>query len=210
MRDEKVKVLHAMHAADGDGRAAPVVRGQYDGYRQEPNVPPASRTETYVALELLHRQLAVGGRAVLPADRQAAAAADDRDCRAVQARRRSRCSARRRSRARTRTVLSAADPAGGIHLPVVRREGTGSARTARDGEHGLQLRATLQGRADAPGTRRCSSTRWPETRRSSIAWTWSRPGGRSCSRFSTPGRRISGRRFPTYGQAPGDPRKRIC
>ena len=30
-----------------------VVRGQYDGYRQEANVAPDSRTETFVAMRLI-------------------------------------------------------------------------------------------------------------------------------------------------------------
>jgi glucose-6-phosphate 1-dehydrogenase len=61
LRDEKVKVLRAMgtHPADP---ATEVVRGQYgpgwvaaqpvQGYRQEPDVDPASETETFVAARL--------------------------------------------------------------------------------------------------------------------------------------------------------------
>jgi glucose-6-phosphate 1-dehydrogenase len=52
LRDEKVKVLRAIRSVD----AHAVVRGQYDGYRDEPGVAPASDVETFVALEL-----AVGG-----------------------------------------------------------------------------------------------------------------------------------------------------
>ena len=48
LRDEKVKVLRAMRPVD----PARVVRGQYDGYRSEPGVDPASEVETYVALAL--------------------------------------------------------------------------------------------------------------------------------------------------------------
>lgn len=47
-RDEKVKVLRATQALDP--RA--VVRGQYEGYRDEPGVAPDSDVETFVALEL--------------------------------------------------------------------------------------------------------------------------------------------------------------
>jgi glucose-6-phosphate 1-dehydrogenase len=56
VRSEKAKVLQAIHAIEPDA----AVRGQYSagavqghdvpGYRQEPNVAPDSRTETYVAL----------------------------------------------------------------------------------------------------------------------------------------------------------------
>jgi glucose-6-phosphate 1-dehydrogenase len=48
LRDEQVKVLKAMPAAD------PVrfVRGQYDGYQNEPGVAPRSTTETFAAVQL--------------------------------------------------------------------------------------------------------------------------------------------------------------
>ena len=45
LRDEKVKVFRAMRSLD----AASVVRGQYEGYRQERGVAPDSTVETYVA-----------------------------------------------------------------------------------------------------------------------------------------------------------------
>lgn len=48
LRDETVKVLRAMCPLD----PAWVVRGQYRGYRNEPNVAPDSEVETYVALRL--------------------------------------------------------------------------------------------------------------------------------------------------------------
>ncbi|HEX4904391.1 MAG TPA: glucose-6-phosphate dehydrogenase [Acidimicrobiales bacterium] len=48
LRDERVKVLKAMRDVDPQR----VVRGQYDGYRQEEDVDPASATETYVAMQL--------------------------------------------------------------------------------------------------------------------------------------------------------------
>ena len=48
LRDEKVKVLRAMRAAEPE-RA---VRGQYVGYLDEPGVAPDSSTETFVAMEL--------------------------------------------------------------------------------------------------------------------------------------------------------------
>jgi glucose-6-phosphate 1-dehydrogenase len=48
LRDEKVKVLQAMHPVDPDK----VVRGQYDGYLREPGVARYSTVETFVAMEL--------------------------------------------------------------------------------------------------------------------------------------------------------------
>ncbi|RMH76578.1 MAG: glucose-6-phosphate dehydrogenase [Actinomyces sp.] len=48
LRDERVKVLKATRSLDPTG----IVRGQYDGYRDEPGVDPASDTETFVAVTL--------------------------------------------------------------------------------------------------------------------------------------------------------------
>ena len=64
---EQAKVFDSMPPLD----PADVVRGQYDGYRDEEGVAPDSDTETFVALRGVRRQLALGGRAVLPAHRQA-------------------------------------------------------------------------------------------------------------------------------------------
>ena len=48
LRDEKVKVLQAVPPLD----ARNVVRGQYAGYREEPDVAAGSNVETYAALRL--------------------------------------------------------------------------------------------------------------------------------------------------------------
>jgi len=48
IRDSKSQAFHAMRPID----PAEVVRGQYDGYRQETGVAPDSDVETYVALRL--------------------------------------------------------------------------------------------------------------------------------------------------------------
>ncbi len=48
VRDEKLKVLSAARPLE----PADVVRGQYEGYRAEPGVAPASRVETYAAVRL--------------------------------------------------------------------------------------------------------------------------------------------------------------
>jgi glucose-6-phosphate 1-dehydrogenase len=53
VRDEKVKVLHAVPPLMSDEVRSRVARGQYEGYRQEKNVAPDSRTETSVAMKLL-------------------------------------------------------------------------------------------------------------------------------------------------------------
>jgi glucose-6-phosphate 1-dehydrogenase len=52
VRDEKVKVLHAVPPFTADDVRRSVVRGQYIGYRQEKNVGPESTTETFVAMRL--------------------------------------------------------------------------------------------------------------------------------------------------------------
>ena len=52
VRDEKVKVLHAVPALTRDTVTRDVVRGQYGGYRQEANVAADSSTETFVAMRL--------------------------------------------------------------------------------------------------------------------------------------------------------------
>jgi glucose-6-phosphate 1-dehydrogenase len=52
IRDEKVKVLHAVAPITKDDVRRHVVRAQYDGYRGEKNVAPDSRTETFVAMRL--------------------------------------------------------------------------------------------------------------------------------------------------------------
>ena len=48
LSDEKVKVFAAMSSIDPNQ----VVRGQYEGYCEEPGVAPGSTTETYVACQL--------------------------------------------------------------------------------------------------------------------------------------------------------------
>jgi glucose-6-phosphate 1-dehydrogenase len=52
IRDEKVKLLSSIDHMEVDEVGNEVVRGQYEGYRQEPDVAADSRTETYVAMRL--------------------------------------------------------------------------------------------------------------------------------------------------------------
>jgi glucose-6-phosphate 1-dehydrogenase len=52
IRDEKVKVLHAVAPLTADDVKRHTVRGQYDGYLSEANVSPDSRTETFAAMRL--------------------------------------------------------------------------------------------------------------------------------------------------------------
>ena len=52
VRDEKVKVLQAVRPLRGGDFAADTLRAQYNGYLNEPGVPPSSQTATYAALKL--------------------------------------------------------------------------------------------------------------------------------------------------------------
>ena len=52
VRDEKVKVLRAIRPMHADDVAADTLRGQYQGYRQEPGVRPQSETATFAAVKL--------------------------------------------------------------------------------------------------------------------------------------------------------------
>ncbi|HVT94982.1 MAG TPA: glucose-6-phosphate dehydrogenase [Bryobacteraceae bacterium] len=51
VRDEQAKILKALQPLSPEDVLARTVRGQYEGYRAEPNVSPASRTETFVAMK---------------------------------------------------------------------------------------------------------------------------------------------------------------
>ena len=52
LRNEKVKVLKAVRRISAHDASTLAVQGQYDGYLDEPGVPPGSRTATYAALRL--------------------------------------------------------------------------------------------------------------------------------------------------------------
>jgi glucose-6-phosphate 1-dehydrogenase len=52
LRNEKVKVLSALRSLNGEDVALNTVRGQYNGYRSEAGVMPASTTATYGGLRL--------------------------------------------------------------------------------------------------------------------------------------------------------------
>jgi glucose-6-phosphate 1-dehydrogenase len=52
VRNEKVKVLQAIHPMSADEVATDTVRGQYERYRDEPDVPPESQTATFAAVKM--------------------------------------------------------------------------------------------------------------------------------------------------------------
>lgn len=52
LRDARAQVMHAIQCIDEKDVSASVVRGQYEGYREEKDVVKDSDTETFVALKL--------------------------------------------------------------------------------------------------------------------------------------------------------------
>jgi len=52
VRDEKLEILQSLRPMDGPAVDGCIVRAQYASYLKEPGVDPASRTETFVALQL--------------------------------------------------------------------------------------------------------------------------------------------------------------
>jgi glucose-6-phosphate 1-dehydrogenase len=52
VRDEKVKVLQSIRPLSAEKVATDTVRGQYRGYRQEPDVAPGSETATFAVVKL--------------------------------------------------------------------------------------------------------------------------------------------------------------
>ena len=66
VHNEKAKVFQAVRPLTPDD----VVRGQYTGYRKEPDVTKDSDVETFCALRLFIEFVALGGGAVVPALRQ--------------------------------------------------------------------------------------------------------------------------------------------
>ena len=88
--EEKNKVFRSLLPIDPDD----VVRGQYTGYRERGRASPDSDTETFIALQGRHRQLALGGRPVLPAHRQEDGRGACGSSRSPSGRRRRACSRR--------------------------------------------------------------------------------------------------------------------
>ena len=89
MRDAKLDVLRSLRPLGDEDIEKRVVRGQYGegliggvtvkAYRDEEHIAPDSQIETFVALRCWIDNWRWAGRAVLPAHRQAAAQALERD-----------------------------------------------------------------------------------------------------------------------------------
>ena len=116
VRDEKVKVLRSIQPQTAEEILRDSVRGQYGpgavdgqavvGYRSGEGRQPDVAPRDVRGLEGADRELALGGRAVLPPRRQAARRSASRRSRSSSRRRRSRSSGRSASSGRSRTSSS--------------------------------------------------------------------------------------------------------
>ena len=209
MRNEKVKVLRALHTPGPKH----VVRGQYGrgyvegeevpGYREEEGVAPDSLTETYVAAKLyvdnwrwadtpfyvragkrLARRETTIAIEFKRAPHPPFEIADEEGL-------------------RPNVLVCHIQPDEGVSLEFAAKV-PGQGMTLRDGAHGLPLRR----RPSAPGSPRptsgCCSTASSATRRSSPARTRSRSSGRWWTRSSRSGS-ATGPRSRTTRPAPWGP-----
>ena len=130
VRNEKVKVLHAVPEPSPDDIPNIAVRAQYTagtvggedvvGYREEEGVPAASHTETFAAIRI-EVDDGAGRRFLLPAHRQAPGAQGDRDRHHAEARAVSRLHAGGLGRRQAQPAHPHAAAERG-HLPPARRE----------------------------------------------------------------------------------------
>ena len=167
VRDEQAKILHAIQPMSDEDVLSRSVRGQYgdgteDGkrvtaYRAEPDVPPDSRTETFVAMKLLDRQLALGRRSVLPAHRQADAGAQHpyRDTVSTGAIRAVPRHARRTPHAQP---TRAAHSTRRRNLAAVRRQGSRPGHAPGHGRHEFRISGIFRQATLAPATSACCTT----------------------------------------------------
>ncbi len=191
VRDEKAKVLRAIEPPAPDDVPRVAVRAQYGpgtvggepvpGYLEEEGVPPDSTTETYAALRLEVRQLALGRGAVLPAHRQAARPQAHRDRRDAQARAAPGVRGRGIER-RTPEPARARHPARRGRRAVARREGARHPHAAPRGAHGFPVRNHVRCRSPRRRTSGSSWTSCAATRRCSPVATRSRLSGASAIR----------------------------
>ena len=151
LRDEKVKVLRAITRSPG-GSVKDVVRGQYgpgwvaatkvEGYREEPEVDPASETETFVAARLTIDDWRWSGVPFYVRTGKRLPEARDRDRHPVPGG--PPPPVPRRGRRAGREPAGHPDPAGrGDHAPV-RGQGPGSRARRPLRDDGLHLRLRVQ------------------------------------------------------------------
>ncbi len=171
LKDAKFAVFRSTETAD----PAHYVRGQYDGYLDIDGVAKDSTTETYAAMRLRDRQLALGGRAVVHPHRQAAARHADRAARRVPATPRASASCEHgHRRPEPDQLVIKLDPSTGTRL-ILDAHRADEARPAGDhARHGVRRRRAAR---RPPPTRCCCSTRCAATARASPARTASRRPG---------------------------------
>ena len=196
VRDEKVKVLHAVVPLTPADVKQHVVRAQYAGYTKEPNVDPASRTETFVAMRLFIDNWRWAGvpiylrtgkklpRRVTEVVVQFKAGADD----AVP---------RDAGELAEPEPARPPHPARRRHLALLRGQGARTVRAARDGDDGFQLRRVFQGRA---GHRLRDAALRRDGRRPDAVPPHGHGGGRMAGRPADPRRVEEGHELagPTY------------
>ena len=117
LKDAQTAVFKAVVTAD----PAHYVRGQYDGYQSIDGVAADSTTETYAALRLEHRELALVRRSVLHPNRQAPARHPDRAAARVQERRHDSASACATRDAEPNQLVIKLDPSTGIRFELEAR-----------------------------------------------------------------------------------------
>ena len=170
LKNAMVSVFQAMPPAD----PAHYVRGQYDGYREIDGVASDSTTETYAAMRLCDRQLALVGRAVLHPHRQAPADHPDRAAARLPAPAAARLPARRIAAARARSARGQAGSDNRHQASRRRHAGRGARRPSRS--TWTWSSRSRAGRA-RHRTRCCCTRRWSATASASRARTASRRPG---------------------------------
>ena len=169
VRDEKLEVLQSLRPIDGEAvdaqrrarrstRPASSSASRCPATARRQGVDPTSRTETFVALQVVHRQLALGRRAVLPAHRQAAAEARERDLDPPEGACRRSCSTPiRAARARSERAVDPHPARRGVRARH-QLEGARAARPHLPGEDGFPVRQHVRRHRRPRRTSGCCST----------------------------------------------------
>ena len=192
LHSEKLDVFKAMRPLAPDD----LVRGQFVGYRDEPGVAKDSDVETFCAAAALHRLVALGGGAVVPALRQVPARDGHRDPGRAEA---AAAAALRRllaGDAARRTTSASGSP----RTRPSPSPPASSAPARSSSATSVSSSCSTPSRTRRRPTNGSSATPWPVTARSSPARTRSRPPGR----WSIPSSQPTTGRTPT-SRAAGDP-----
>ena len=196
------------------------VRGQYvfgevkgkpmQAYRQSPRRRHQEQDRDLSRAQGLHRQLALGRRALLHPHRQGDDGAQDRGCDPVQEGAPACCSATSTAASSRTPRLVFPHPARRGRADALLGEAAGPQGEALRRQHELPLFRLLQ--VGAVDRLRNADLRLPDRRRDPVSSvpTTSRAAGPWCSRCSTPGRRATTRCIGTRRAPPARPRPTIC